>query len=154
MKAGPHCWLRAGVLWGLEPTGRGVRACGVVPYDGLSTAGTAVPCSVSRPCIGWEGMQKTVRGAHVRSLALIIHGASALRICFTLSPQTSFLVKLKCLSTGAPGPWGRLGHRQSVVPATRANPALPKTPPEGQARPFTHLDGRKGNTGRVFFRRL
>lgn len=36
------------------------------------------------------------------------------------------------------------------MPETRANLALLKTAPVGQARPFTHLAGRKGNTGRVF----
>lgn len=122
VKAGARCWLWCVVfVQCLEPTGRGVGACRAVACDGLSTMRMALPCSTSCPCFGWEGRQKTVRGTSVRSLALVIHGRSALGYCFTSSPTTGFLIKLKCPSAGAPGPVagrgdsGSLGHRQSVA---------------------------------------
>lgn len=52
---------------------------------------------------------------------------------------------------GQPGT--RAGHG-CLLPTLTWVKRLPKTPPVGQARPFTHLDWKKGNTGRVFFRRL
>lgn len=61
-------------------------------------------------------------------------------------PQPGFLIKLKHFGAGAAWDTGR-----AWLLATRPNLALPKTPPVGQARPFTHLDRRKGNTGRFFF---
>lgn len=81
-----------------------------------------------------------MRGArgHTQSLS------SGMLLCFV--PQPGFLIKLKHFRAGAAWDTGK-----AWLPATRANLALPKTPPVGQARPFTHLDRRKANTGRGLF---
>jgi len=93
---------RKGSMQSPERDGRGVGACKAAPFDGLSTAGMAVPCSVSCPCLGWEGRQKAARGTcvipgtrHPWSLS------STMLLHFILQP--GFLIKLKSLSAGALG---------------------------------------------------
>lgn len=129
-------------------------SCGV-----LRTTGMAVPCSVSCPCFGWKGRQNTVC---VRSLALIILGASALGFCFALSSQTGFLIKLKCFSARAQGqqlPGAIRAARdtgRAWLPAAHASLSNtpPKTASSGAGQTFHTIGLQEGKHRQVFFRRL
>lgn len=157
MKAGACCWLHCeGFVQCLEPDGGESRACRAMPCDGLHRGDScSLLCLMSLLWSGRKAEEHVLDPWHSSSMEPQLQDAVSIS-----SPQTAFLIKLKCLGAGALGPAagrgdsGSLGRRQSVAACYPANLALPKTHPVGQARPFTHLDRRKGNTGRAFFHRL
>lgn len=161
--AGSWCEGSGGILlvpvWGVcakkKPWQPGTRSLQGCSCDALRATGMAAPCSVSRPCFGWKGRQIPVC---VRSLALVIHGASALGCCFTSSSQTGFLIKPKRLSAGAQRqPAGVIRAAQDTgrtwLPATHAN--LGKTPSKnassGAGQTFHTLGLEEGKHRQGFF---
>lgn len=92
----------------LEPDGRGVGAC-----DRLSTARWLFPAPSHVPAFVRKEGRKLSKEC-VLAPCSVIRGASALGCCCTSSRQSIFLIKLKCLSTAAPGPAAGRGDSGSL----------------------------------------